>query len=392
MEQLIVNIGSSSKKYAVYRGEAQVFACHFEHENGGFIASVVHEGGVEHEQVAAEVYERAVVHFLELYKKYYSDKSIEVIGIRVVAPGEFFQKHRSIDDEYLERLHKAKILAPIHIAATLKEITLLKEVFPSTKLVAASDSAFHAGMPKTARSYGLPSSLVNEYDIQRFGYHGLSIASTVKSLGEYLGGTLPEKTLVLHLGSGCSITALRNGQTADTSMGFTPLEGLLMSTRSGSFDPAIVLALLEEGKTKDEIERIVNKQSGLLGVSGNTPDMREIIARAQGGDDNAQHAINVFVYQIVKHIGAYMTVLGGVDAIAFTGTIGERSFIIREKIIEELRHLAFYVHQENNNKVNGSAPGIFEVSSEGSTCRIFVVPANESRSILEAMASVGVDG
>ncbi len=388
MEQLIVNIGSASKKYAVYSHEELVFSCHFEYENGGCIVTVTQHDARHQEQVSTEVFEKAVIYFLELYKKYRGENGIDSIGIRVVAPGDYFQKHQVIDGEYLERLQKAKILAPIHISSTLKEITLLREVFPTTKLVAASDSAFHAGMPSVARSYGLASSITNEYNIRRFGYHGLSVASAVESLSSHLGGMMPEKTLVLHLGSGCSITALRNGQTIDTSMGFTPLEGLLMSTRSGSFDPAIVLALLEEGKTKDEIERLVNKESGLLGVSSSTSDMREIIARTQGGDSNAQHAIDVFVYQILKHIGAYMTVLGGVDAIVFTGTIGERSFIMREKIIETLRHCEFYVHQDNNNKINGGAPGIFEISSEGSKCRIFVVPANESRSILQAMASV----
>lgn len=385
MEQLIVNIGSSSKKYALYHGDEQIFACHFERENGSFIVSSSYQGKAEQESVTDEMCERAVVYFLEKYKKYFGDKVIDVVGIRVVAPGEFFQKHRSIDGEYIERLQKAKVLAPIHISATLKEITLLREVFPTTRLVAASDSAFHAGMPSVARSYGLPTSLADEYDIKRFGYHGLSISSTVRSLTKYLGGTIPEKVLVLHLGSGCSITALRNGETVDTSMGFTPLEGLLMSTRSGSFDPAIILALLEQGKTKEEIEHLVNKESGLLGVSGSTQDMREIIARSHNGDTAAQHAVDVFVYQIVKYIGAYMAVLGGVNVIVFTGTIGERSFIIREKILNELRPFSFYIHQDNNNQVDGRTKDIALISSEGSTCRIFVVPANESQSILQAI-------
>lgn len=387
MEQLIVNIGSASKKYAVYEDGKQVFSCHFEYENTGCAISINHYDTHSVEHVGIEVFEKAIIRFLELYTQYCGEHTIAAVGIRVVAPGNFFQQHRIIDHEYIEKLRTAKVLAPIHITATLKEITLLREVFPTTKLIAVSDSAFHVGMPLVAKSYGLPSSLVEEHGIQRYGYHGLSVASTVETLTAHLGGTISEKTLVLHLGSGCSITALRNGKTVDTSMGFTPLEGLLMSTRSGSFDPAIVLAFLERGMTKDEIEHLVNKESGLRGVSGITPDMREIIAHAHAGDSRASHAIDVFVYQIQKHIGAYMVALGGVDAIVFTGTIGERSFIIREKIIKSLESLTFYIHNDNNNMVSGSYNGVSLISSEGSRCAIYVVPANESRSILEAMAT-----
>ncbi len=387
MEQLIVNIGSASKKYAVYEGGKHLFACHFEYENGGCTVSIVHYDTRSVEHVGVEVFERAVVRFLELYKQYCGDRTIHAVGVRVVAPGKYFQQHRVIDDEYIDKLTRARSLAPIHIKATLKELTLLKEVFPTTKLIAASDSAFHVDMPSAATSYGLPVSLTGEQEIRRYGYHGLSVASTVKTLTDYCDGTIPEKVLVLHLGSGCSITALRNGKTMDTSMGFTPLEGLLMSTRSGSFDPAIIFALLEQGMTKEEIEHLVNKESGLRGISGSTPDMREIISRSHSGDTAAQNAIDVFVYQIQKHIGAYISVLGGVDAIVFTGTIGERSFIIREKIIKHFQYCTFYIHNDNNNMVNGSYDGVSLISSEGSLCKIFVVPSNESHSILHAIES-----
>jgi acetate kinase len=352
------------------------------------VVSVKHQESHFSEHISHDIYEKAGIQFLELYKKFRGEKIIFRIGIRIVAPGDYFQTHRVIDDMFLKRLQQATTLAPIHIASTLREITALKEVFPTTKLIGVSDSAFHIGMPLVAKTYGLPSSLVTSHNIRRFGYHGLSLTSAVQILSQYLKGVMPEKTLVLHLGSGCSITALRNGETVDTSMGFTPLEGLLMSTRSGSFDPAIVLALLTQGKTKDDIERMVNKDSGLVGISTTSSDMRELLTQSQHGDDLATHAINVFVYQIVKHIGAYTAVLGGVDAVVFTGTIGERSFIIREKIIEAFRYLPWYIHQDNNNKVNGSSMDVSEISAVGSLCNIFVVPANEAQSILEAMATV----
>jgi acetate kinase len=365
-----------------------VFSCHFEYEHDGYAVSINHGETHTHEQVSGEIFEKAVIHFLELYKTFRPEKTISQIGIRIVAPGDYFQAHRVIDDMFLKRLHHATALAPIHIASTLREITLLKEVFPTTKLIGASDSAFHMGMPSTAQSYGLPTSLISTQGIKRYGYHGLSISSTVETLSRHLGGAMPSKTLVLHLGSGCSITALRDGATVDTSMGFTPLEGLLMSTRSGSFDPAIVLALLTQGKTKDDIERMVNKDSGLLGLSGSSSDMRELLTLSQQGDEKARHAIDVFVYQIVKYIGAYTAVLGGVDAVVFTGTIGERSFIIREKIVKAFEYIPWYIHQDNNNHINGTYSGVSEVSAPASLCKIFVVPANESQSILDAMASV----
>lgn len=389
MEQLIVNIGSASKKYAVYSGEVLVFSCHFEYEHDGYVVSISHGEYRAHEQVSGEVFAKACIHFLELYKKFRGEKTISRIGIRVVAPGDYFQIHRVIDDMFIKQLQQATTLAPIHIASTLQEITLLKEVFPTTLLIGASDSAFHKDMPYTARTYGLPSSLTVDQGIKRFGYHGLSVSSVVETLSEHLEGVLPEKVLVLHLGSGCSITALHNGKTVDTSMGFTPLEGLLMSTRSGSFDPAIVFALLTQGKTKDDIERLVNKDSGLLGISTTSSDMRELLSQSDKGDALARHAVDVFVYQIVKYIGAYTAVLGGVDAVVFTGTIGERSFIIREKVINHFRYLPWYIHQDNNNTVNGSSSLVSEVSAPGSLTSIFVVPTNESRSILQAMENVG---
>jgi acetate kinase len=387
MEQLIVNIGSSSKKYSVYSSGVLVFSCYFEHESGGCTLSIVRGNEHTYEHLSADIFERAVVYFLELYTRFFGEKIITSIGIRVVAPGEYFQQHRSIDEVFLKRLQHTTSLAPIHIAATLREILLLKDVFPTTKLVGVSDSAFHKEMPHVAQSYGLPASLAHE-GIKRFGYHGLSIASVVKTLDDHLKGVVPEKMLVLHLGSGCSITALHDGKTVDTSMGFTPLEGLLMSTRSGSFDPAVILTLLSHGKTKNDIERLINKDSGLLGVSSISSDMRELLTQSYNGNSEASHAIDLFVYQIVKYIGAYTAVLGGVDAIVFTGTIGERSFVIREKIIEHFRYLPWYIHQDNNNQVHDSS-SVSEIGAPGSLCQIFVVPTNEAQSILEAMKEVG---
>lgn len=388
MERLIVNIGSSSKKYALYLGDELILSCHFEHEESSFVVTISHDNKVTKEKINKESFNKAIVYFLDIYKKHFNKSKISTIGIRVVAPGDYFRKHRIIDEEYIEKLNKSVNMAPVHIKATLDEIKLLKKTFPKFKLIAASDSAFHSSMNEVASSYGVSDSLSETYNIKRFGYHGLSVNSVVNKLEDYLNGYLPKRLLVIHLGSGCSITAIKDGETVDTSMGFTPLEGLLMSTRSGSFDPSLVLFLMERGMTASEMEKIFNKESGLLGVSNSTDDMREIIELYKKGDKKAQKAFDLFIYQIIKYVGAYTAVLGGLDAIVFTGTIGERSFIVRERIAFDLQYLGLTINKTINDKTDGSTDKITEIGAKNSKVLLCVVPTDESRSILEAIDSV----
>lgn len=388
MERLIVNIGSSSKKYALYLGDELILSCHFEHEESSFVVTISYDDKVTQEKINKESFNKAIVYFLDIYKKQFNKSKISTIGVRVVAPGDYFRKHRIIDEEYIEKLNKSMSMAPIHIKATLDEIKLLKKTFPKSKLIAASDSAFHSSMKEVASSYGVSDSLSETYNIKRFGYHGLSVNSVVNKLEDYLNGYLPKRLLVIHLGSGCSITAIKDGETVDTSMGFTPLEGLLMSTRSGSFDPSLVLFLMERGMTASEMEKIFNKESGLLGVSNSTDDMREIIELYKKGDKKAQKAFDLFIYQIIKYVGAYTAVLGGLDAIVFTGTIGERSFIVRERIAFDLQYLGLTINKTINDKTDGSTDKITEIGAKNSKVLLCVVPTDESRSILEAIDSV----
>jgi acetate kinase len=385
MECLVVNIGSSSKKYALYRGQVQVFSCHFEHEDGMIGVTTVQGDTHTHEKKEVAVFDAAAQYFLDAYHHAFGDVTITTISVRVVAPGSYFQEHRIIDETYIAKLTEASSIAPLHIKATLDELHRLRQVFPGARCIAASDSAFHSTMPRVAQLYGLPRLVSNEYDIKRFGYHGLSVSSVVESLRHHTGDVLPERIIVLHLGSGCSATALRKGQTIDTSMGFTPLEGLLMSTRSGSFDPTIIFSLLERGLTREEIEMMLNTASGLRGVSDTTSDMREIIERSNSGDRNAGEALELFVYTIAKIVGAYTAALGGLDALVFTGTIGERSFIVRGKILDSLTFLIPSFNRDVNNQEDGSVDRIAEVTSAQTGTRVYVVPTNESLSIIQAV-------
>ena len=388
MERLIVNIGSSSKKYALYLGDQLILSCHFEHEDGDCVVTIYYGNEIKKEKISKESFNKAVVYFFQIYKKQFNKNKISTIGIRVVAPGEYFRVHRIIDDEYMEKLSKQAGMAPIHIKLTMDEIKLLRKTFPKSKIIAASDSAFHFSMSEIASSYGISDTLSETYDIKRFGYHGLSVSSVVNKLANYLNGYLPKRFLVIHLGSGCSITAIKDGESVETSMGFTPLEGLIMSTRSGSFDPSVALFLMERGISSAEMEKVFNKESGLLGVSGKSDDMREIIELYKKGDKKAQKAFDLFIYQIVKHVGAYVAVLGGIDAVVFTGTIGERSFIVRDRLAFDLKYLGIDINKKLNDATDGGSDETVEISSKKSNVLLYVVKTEESKSILDAIDSI----
>jgi acetate kinase len=242
-------------------------------------------------------------------------------------------------------------------------------------------------MPQVAKSYGLPASVVSEFGFARFGYHGLSIASIWDRLTEHASEVAITRTIVLHLGSGASITALRDGKTVDTSMGFTPLEGLMMGTRCGSIDPGIIFALLSAGKTRGDIESICNKESGLLGLSGVSSDMRDIIRLSKEGDARAKLALDLFAYQVVKTVGSYIAVLGGLDALVFTAAIGEGAPVVRDRIIEGLTGFGLSLNPSLNELLVGTPgePVFLDISSDRSSARVLVVQTNESASILKAL-------
>lgn len=333
---LTANIGSASRKYALFDGTKEILRAHFELDNPDY-------------KKANEVFIKKAKNYGEIY----------AVGIRVVAPGAYFQEHKKITDEFLAKLTKAQEFAPLHITSTLKEIHELRALLPNIPFYCASDSAFHKTLPAVASTYALPAELVEKFELHRFGYHGLSLESVVKQLSEK-SKKLPEKIVVCHLGSGSSITALKNGKSVDTSMGFSPLEGLVMATRSGSVDPSVILLLAEKsGLTPSELEKKLNTESGLLAVGGSN-DIRELLKMGKNGNANAKLALDLFAYRVRQYIGSYSATLGGIDALVFTGTIGERSEPMRERILQGLDFL----------HIQG---------------RIYVLPADEESVIAQAV-------
>ena len=260
----------------------------------------------------------------------------------------------------------------------------LRALAPQLTLCAVSDSAFHGTMPRAARLYGIPRSEA-EGEFIRFGYHGLSFASLARALPSVFGST-PHKTILCHLGGGGSIAALRGGKSIDTSMGYTPLEGLLMATRPGDIDAGLVLSLLRRfGGDVEKLEAYLYGSCGLLGISGKTGDIRELLLAEQSGDTAAADALAVYVYRIQKYIGSYAAALGGLDALVFSGTVGERSFVLRERICKSLGFLSVELDGEMNGREIESSAAL--IGRESSRVKVAVIPTDEMAEIaLEAAA------
>jgi len=392
MEHIILtaNIGSASKKYSLYSNGKCLLDVHMEHEGDGFTATIKTVTGAHEEKITREQFDEAAKFVLEHAKGH---APVGAIGIRVVAPGNYFTKHRIINDEFLAQLTRAEEFAPLHVGATLTEILGLKKIFPNIPLVAASDSAFHCGMPEIARRYALPEKFVKDFELYRYGYHGLSLASIVRKLSNLPRG-IPKRTIVCHLGSGSSITALLNGNSVDSSMGFSPLEGLPMTTRSGSIDPGAIILLAEKtGLSPRELEKKLNGESGLFGISGYSADIRELIKAEEKGNEKAKLALDLFAYHVRKYIGAYAAALGGVDALVFTGTIGERSAIMRARIVANLEYLKIVIAPRINNKILGGVDALISKTSWTNLMRrkgqvaVHILTADEAQEIADISAS-----
>ncbi|MDQ1335639.1 MAG: acetate kinase [Thermodesulfobacteriota bacterium] len=300
-------------------------------------------------------------------------------GHRVVHGGEVFRKPVIIDDEAIRQIEDLIPLAPLHNPPNLVAIRALRELRPDVPNVAVFDTAFHQSMPPKAFHYALPSEFYRMHHVRRYGFHGSSHQYVAKEASRYLG--IPEEQLnliTLHLGNGASASALHGGKSIDTSMGLTPLEGLIMGTRCGDLDPAVHFYLSRKtGKSFEAIEDILNKESGLKGICGMN-DMREIQRCAEDGDDQAELAIEMFCYRIKKYIGSYYAVLGRVDAIIFTGGIGENSARVRKESCEGLTALGISLDDHRNEEASF---GVLEIQSEESRVKMLVIPTDEEREI-----------
>jgi acetate kinase len=300
------------------------------------------------------------------------------VGHRVVHGGERFKASVRIDDDVLEGIEACFDMAPLHNPPNVRGYRAARAVLPDVPHVAVFDTAFHQTMPPEAWLYGLPYSLYERHGIRRYGFHGTSHRFVSHRTAELLGRSPDDpglRVITCHLGNGCSIAAIRGGRSVDTSMGFTPLEGLIMGTRSGDLDPAVLLHVMakeEIGST--EVSALLNKHSGLLGLSGLSNDMRTLLEAEASGDARARRAVDVFAYRLRKYIAAYVGVLGGVDALAFAGGIGENSPPVRARSVRGLDAMGLSVDPKLNEGARGQEA---QISPAGSGPKVFVVPTNE---------------
>ncbi len=375
MKILVLNAGSSSIKYQVFAmADQQVL-----------VKGLVDRIGEAGSEIAShhDALERIILH-LQAAGIIRDGKGIDAIGHRVVHGGERFHEPALLNAEVVAAIRAMVPLAPLHNPANLEGIEVAQRLFPHVPQVAVFDTAFHQTMPPVAFRYALPEALYREHQVRRYGFHGTSHRYVMQQAAMYLQTPAADLNLItLHLGNGCSATAIAGGKSVDTSMGMTPLEGLVMGTRSGDLDPALHFYLQRAmGLDSAALENLLNKQSGLKGVCG-VSDMREIQQRAESGDTAAQLAEALFAYRVKKYIGAYLAVLGRVDAIIFTGGIGEHSARIRELVCDNLQGLGIVLDASKNRQ---PAAGVLEFQQANAAIKLLVIPTNEELEIARSTA------
>lgn len=359
---IAINIGSRSKKYAFF-------------ENGE------QKKRLELEGLEEDSFDKFLGQVEELRG---GNLNNVVIGIRIVAPGKIFTEHREINGEYLEKLKEAEKIAPLHISPVIVEVEHIKNKYPDIKIFAASDSAFHKSIPEYAKTYAIPQKIRGEYEIERQGYHGLSLSSAVCGMQKELG-TVPEKTIVCHLGGGSSITALKDGLSVDTSMGWTPLEGVPMAERSGSVDPGVIAFISEKMNLNGkELGKFLSTECGLEALSGiDKGDIRNLLEAEENAE--ARLALEVYVYSIKKEIGKMAAVLNGCDSLVFTGAVGEKSYKMRGRIVKDLEYLGISLNAEKNNLV-GEVQNLEFLGSDNERS-VIVIPIDEMTEIYKNVCS-----
>ncbi len=394
MKILVVNCGSSSLKYEVYNMPEKTSAGKGLVERIGLSDGIITQHvGCDKISETTDIPNHKVA--FELMTKFLMDpkapiieslKEIGGIGHRVVHGGEQYSASVLIDDNVIEAIEKNIELAPLHNPANLTGIHESASAFPGVPQVAVFDTSFHQSLPPSAYLYGIPREFYDRFRIRRYGFHGTSHRYVAGIAVDMMKRSSENTNLITcHLGNGASITAIQGGKSVDTSMGFTPLEGLMMGTRSGDLDPSIIFYLQERGYSANELQDILNKKSGLLGLSGTSSDLRDIEAAAENGCENAIQALDAYAYRIRKSIGAYAANLIKVDGIVFTGGIGENAIKMRERICHRLENIGIHIHQDKNREVGGN-PGI--ISKAYSPVTILVVPTNEELQIALDTATI----
>ncbi|MFC1480959.1 acetate/propionate family kinase [Candidatus Neomarinimicrobiota bacterium] len=384
MKVLVLNSGSSSIKYQLYdmqTGEAIVRGLV---ERIGLRGSLLKQELADGRQasLSGEIidHQQAIEYILAILtdeeRGVIKDrKEIEAIGHRVVHGGEKYTGSVLVNEEIIHDLHLHTDLAPLHNPNNLKGIEGCRRLVPEAPNVAVFDTAFHHTMPKHAFIYGLPYVLYKRHGIRRYGFHGLSHRYVSNRYNELTDRQArPQRLITIHLGNGCSMAAILDGKSIDTSMGFTPVEGLLMGTRSGDLDPAVILQVMgREELTRREAISMLNNHSGLLGISGVSSDMREVLEEMDGGNSRARLAVEVFTYRIKKYLGAFAAALEGLDGVVFTGGIGENSATVRSMSIAGLNYMGLEIDAAANNSGSGER----KISAKDSGPEIWIIPTNE---------------
>ena len=389
MKVLVINCGSSSLKFQLIDSESEQCLAKGLCERIGIEGSMITyapEGGEKENTVTPMPdHTEAIRLVLEALTNpgtgvVKSLDEIGAVGHRVVHGGEKFAESVVINDEVMAAIEECNDLAPLHNPANLIGINACKKLMPNTPMVGVFDTAFHQTMPEEAYMYGLPFEYYQKYKIRRYGFHGTSHSYVSKRAAEVLGKEYGDmKIIVCHLGNGASVSAVKNGKCVDTSMGLTPLEGLIMGTRSGDIDPAIIEFLAhKENKGIDEVMSVLNKKSGVLGLSDNlSSDFRDLEEGFHKDDANAVRTMKTYCYRVAKYIGAYVAAMNGVDVICFTAGIGENAALVRSMVCEYLGYLGVKVDQEANNKRGED----IAISTADSRTTVMVIPTNEELAI-----------
>ncbi len=392
MQVLVLNSGSSSLKFQLFAMPEKTILC------SGLIERIGLKDGKFNFKTngkSVELITKIPNHKvgLELVSKQLLDKEtgvinsaeeIDVVGHRVVHGGKHFSDTTEITKAVKEKIKALSTLAPLHNPANLEGIEVAEEIFPNAKQVAVFDTAFHQSIPEHAYKYAIPNEFSDKLNIRLYGFHGTSHKFVSEKAIEYLGKK-ESKIITIHLGNGCSMTAVKNGKSIDHSMGFSPLGGLIMGTRSGDIDPAFTFYLVDKlNYDLDEVNTLLLKKSGMLGLTGYS-DLRDIQAEAEKGNKTCQLALEMNAYRIKKYIGSYASILNGLDAIVFTAGIGENSSVMRQLVCKDLDFLGINLDVEEN-KVRTNE--IHEVNTESSMAKILVIPTNEELEI--AKQAVGL--
>ncbi|MCR5734146.1 MAG: acetate kinase [Lachnospiraceae bacterium] len=395
MKVLIINCGSSSLKYQLIDSESEKVLAKGLCERIGIDGSMISHQSAGKDKITKEIDMPDHVVAVQLVLDSLTDKEngvlesleeIDAVGHRIVHGGEKFSEATLIDDDVIKAIEECNDLAPLHNPANLTGIRSIRQIMPDVPMVAVFDTAFHQTMPKKAYLYGIPYEYYEKYKVRRYGFHGTSHSYVSKRTAEILGKDYESmKIIVCHLGNGASISAVKNGKCIDTSMGLTPLEGLIMGTRSGDLDPAILNFLCQkEDMSIEEMLNVLNKKSGVLGLSGISSDFRDLGSEAGKGNERAITTLEAYYYRVAKYIGAYTAALNGVDAIAFTAGVGENNADGRAAVCEYLTYLGIGIDAEKNS-IRGEETII---STPSSAVKVLVVPTNEELAIARETAAL----